>query len=279
MVTRRPFPGMDPWPERYWNDVHPRVIEEIADQISDALPGGLFVSVRRDVYVVDPESPRTRQLHEPDVAVGEHRPATAPGARQANDGGGVAVAEPIRLVVADDRVSQGHLEIRDLRDDRRLVTSIEVFSPTNKRGRLARAEYVRKRTAYFRAGANVVEVDLLRAGRHLGAVSLDSLRDEDVTAYKCCVRRPGSVTGSSVGPATVEYYPIPLRDRLPRVRVPLRPTDPDVVVDLQQPIDVVYARRRLGEQIDYARRLTPPLPPPGAAWAAERVAAVRPAAV
>ena len=275
MLTRSPFPGMDPWLERYWNDVHPRVIEEIADQITDALPDGLFVSVQRDVYGVDPESPRTRQLYEPDIAVVEHRPVTGPGGRPAADGGGLAVAEPIRLVVADDRVSQGHLEIRDLRDDRRLVTSVEVFSPTNKRGRLARAEYVRKRTAHFRAGANVVEVDLLRAGRHLVAVSLDSLRDEDVTAYKCCVRRPGS----DAGPATVEYYPIPLRDRLPRVRLPLRPTDPDVVVDLQQPIDVVYARRRMGEQIDYARRLTPPLPPADAAWAAERVAAGRSARV
>jgi hypothetical protein len=257
---------MDPWIERYWNDVHPRVIEEIADQISEALPSGLFVSVQRDVYVVDPDSPRTRQVYEPDAAVVGHDAATA--ARSSSDDGGVAVAEPIRLLVNAEPVSQGHLEIRDLRDGRRLVTAIEVFSPTNKRGRLGRAEYVRKRNAYFRAGANVVELDLLRAGRHLVAVSLDSLREQDITPYKCCVRR----AAADGAPATVEYYPIPLRSRLPRVRLPLRPADADGIVDLQRPIDVVYARRRLGEQIDYNRPPTPRLSPVDAEWAAECIA-------
>jgi hypothetical protein len=270
MLTRSPFPGMDPWIEGYWNDVHSRVIEEVADQIGAALPDGLFVSVQRDLYVVDPESPRTRQLYQPDVAVGDRGAELGhPGLSRTADDGGVAVAEPIRLAITDERVEQGHLEIRDLRDGRRLVTAVEVYSPTNKRGRVARAEYVRKRNAYFRGGANVVELDLLRAGRHLVAVSLDSLRDEDVTAYKCCVRRAGTAEAA----ATVEYYPLPLRERLPRVRIPLRPGDADAVVDLQQPIDVVYARRRLGEQIDYGRRLRPPLPPADAAWAAERIAA------
>ena len=70
----------------------------------------------------------------------------------------------------------------------------------------------------------------------------------------------------------MEYYPLPLRERLPRLAIPLRATDPDVILDLQQPIDRAYAMGRYGMRLDYAALPPgPPLPPEDAAWAAERV--------
>ncbi|MCZ7634720.1 MAG: DUF4058 family protein [Verrucomicrobia bacterium] len=62
-----------------------------------------------------------------------------------------------------------------------------------------------------------------------------------------------------------EVYPVRLRDRLPVFRVPLRPGEPDAVVDLQALIDLSHDRGRY-RLLDYHRELDPPLSPEDAAW-------------
>ena len=59
--------------------------------------------------------------------------------------------------------------------------------------------------------------------------------------------------------------PLPLRHRLPAIRLPLRPTDPDVLFDLQPLLDRAYANGRY--PIDYGRPPDPPLDAEDAAWA------------
>src|ERR1700736_2609626 len=54
------------------------------------------------------------------------------------------------------------VEIRDVAE-RRLVTCIEVLSPTNKRGP-GREEYAGKRFQILSGNAHLVEIDLLRVG-------------------------------------------------------------------------------------------------------------------
>ena len=57
------------------------------------------------------------------------------------------------------------LEIRELKPQQRLVTSIEVLSPSNKRQDTpGSAQYLRKRQAHLAGQANLVEIDLLRGG-------------------------------------------------------------------------------------------------------------------
>src|SRR3954470_17684496 len=51
VAERSPFPGMDPWLESYWGDVHATIITDLADQISAQLPAELFVRVEEMVYV------------------------------------------------------------------------------------------------------------------------------------------------------------------------------------------------------------------------------------
>ncbi len=60
-------------------------------------------------------------------------------------------------------------------------------------------------------------------------------------------------------------YPIRLRDRLPVLRIPLRPGDADVTVDLQPLIDQCHERGRY-HLLNYRLALDPPLPPEDAAW-------------
>jgi hypothetical protein len=64
-----------------------------------------------------------------------------------------------------------------------------------------------------------------------------------------------------------EVYPMPLRQRLPAVRVPLRPADPDVVLDLQALVDRAYRAGAYGWTLDYRAEPVPPLGPDDAAWA------------
>ena len=69
-------------------------------------------------------------------------------------------------------------------------------------------------------------------------------------------------------------YSLPLRQRLPAIAIPLRPTDADVVLDLQQMIDQCYERGRY-HRIDYRQPPEPPLPPEEAKWAKELLRKVR----
>jgi hypothetical protein len=274
MFTTSPFPGMDPWLETFWDSVHTRLVTAICDQIGFRLPAGLVADVEVSVYVLDAGEERGRP--KPDVSV-VRSPASPAGGLAAASAG--VATQPYLVTIPTEPVRQPHVVIRSLDRDEPLVTAIELLSPTNKRKRFAREAYVAKRAAYRAAGAGVVEVDFARGGGHLIDVPLDDVPAELVTPYKACVRRATPVDGSAddvPDEIKAEYYPMPLRDRLPRIAVPLRATDPDVVLDLQRCVDAVYTGvGSYGARIDYARPLDPPLSPADAAWAAERVAAAR----
>ena len=70
-----------------------------------------------------------------------------------------------------------------------------------------------------------------------------------------------------MGTTEIEYYPIPLRQRLPAIRIPLRRADSDVALDLQALIDECYESGRYGDDIDYREDPEPPLGNDDAKWA------------
>ena len=70
-----------------------------------------------------------------------------------------------------------------------------------------------------------------------------------------------------------EFYVLPLRQRLPAIRVPLRRTDPDAALDLQLLIDQCYERGRYDSILDYRHPSQPPLPDEEAVWVKETLSA------
>lgn len=58
-----------------------------------------------------------------------------------------------------------------------------------------------------------------------------------------------------------------VRQRLPRVRVPLTGDDPDVVLDLQAVFDRCYDAAAYARSLDYRQPPVPPLRPADAEWA------------
>jgi Protein of unknown function (DUF4058) len=262
---KSPFPGMDPYLERHWGDVHQALITYIRDQLQASLPADLRARMQERVYI---ESPDWRHEYYPDVRVIE-RP------RRPSAGGGTAVAEPASIARADDGapvpaqpivihldaepVTEGYIEIIDVKSGHRVVTSIEVLSPANKHAGEGQRLFLQKREDMKRAGVNTVEIDLLRGGDRVLMVPAEQIPPSYRTDYQVCVwcaSRPGSVL----------VYRAPLRERSPVIPIPLRPTDPDALLDIQAVVDQCY-RNGGYDDIDYTDEPEPRLKKADAAWA------------
>jgi len=261
-----PFPGMDPFIEacHLFEDFHHDLIFEIKGAISAVLPERYVVRAGERSYVALVEDDEPGQRHfVPDVAVtsgrGSARRSRKPkGPTTAAEGQAAAGAVLMRpLIKAEYR--EPFLEISQTDPDRKLVTGIEVLSPSNKRPNTKGWRlYYRKRLAYLGGYANFVEIDLLRGGRRMPMYS--PWPDGPyylLTKYKA--RRLCHVwPAHSIAP-------------LPPLTVPLAPPDPDISLDLQPLVDAIYARSRYDRDIDYRRPLTPPLTPAEQAWLDDRL--------
>ena len=141
------------------------------------------------------------------------------------------------------------------------MTVLEVLSPSNKRPGDGQEQYLRKQQELRQAGVSLVEIDLLRDGDWVVAVPWDALDPSVRTPYRVVVRRGWRRFEA-------EYNAIPLPDPLPTIKVPLRPTDSDIPLDLQALINLCYDNGGY-DDIDYTSAPQPPLPAPTARWAAQ----------
>jgi hypothetical protein len=256
---KSPFPGMDPYLEARWPDVHLSLVGLIREALNPLLPPDLRARAEERVLLEeDPSAPRT--AYRADVALIDlgRRAAESPAAAAA---GSLAVAtpEPIVIEYHDAPEVDRFVKIIDVKNGNRVVTAIEVLSPANKAPGYVNADYRRKVEDYTRSGVSVVEVDLLRSSRGRLRVSDVDLPADRRAAYMVCVQegwRPGRW----------KAYPIGLRAPIPPVPVPLRRTDQPVLLELQPIIERAYAAGR-HDDIDYSAPPDPRLGPEDEAWA------------
>jgi hypothetical protein len=169
--------------------------------------------------------------------------------------------EPGRGIAPAAEVVQPYLEIFDRRDSQPVVAALEVVSPINKAAGPGRLAYLARQGEIRQGKAHLVEIDLLRQGPHLLAVPLEEAERLGAFTYLVSVNRTG-------GPrAGFDVYRIPLRQRLPRVAVPLARGDADVVIDLQAVLATTYERGDFRWRLPYDRPCVPPLEPEDQAWA------------
>ena len=253
---KSPFPGMDPYLEQHWRDVHHALITYASDQLRPTLPRDLRPRIEERVFIESDEG----DLHEiyPDVHVVEY-PKTQAGEGQSASTGGVAVAEPILVHVDREPSSQGYIEIVDVGSGNRVVTVIEFVSPTNKLPGKGQRLYLKKQKDVIAAGASLVEIDLTRSGKRLLAGPMELLHPWQRTSYMACITRGWK-------PDVAELYPLPLSEQLPALRIPLRESDADATLNLQSLIDQCYENGGY-DNIDYHQPPAPPLDLDGAAWA------------
>ncbi len=224
-----PFPGMDPYLEAHWRDIQARLINQSCDALQGRLPTSLRARVEERVLLETPQGFGDHPLF-PDVRVVEY---TTKRGLETRPEAGTAVAEPVLVEAESERATETFLEIVDRESGNRVVTVIEFLSPSNKSPGANREQYLRKQREVCSSNANLVEIDLNRFGTHSLAFPLEHLKPSRRTAYMACVRR-----AERRGKA--EVYPLPLWERLPVVKVPLRPQDSDVPLDLQALIELCY---------------------------------------
>lgn len=200
-----PFPGMDPYleDESLWPTFHHQLVACLYQTL---LPG-----------LVDRYRARVCQRH-------------------------YATEQVLFTSVTREEHREDYVEIRQ-RSDNRLVTLVDVVSPTNKVSRQGREAYLEKRREARSCCANLVEIDLVLQGQPTLEYSRDGLPDWD---YAVTVTR-------STQPDRYEIYTTTLQKRLPRFRLPLAPDDRDTVLDLHVTFARCYDQGAFSTKIDYSR--------------------------
>jgi hypothetical protein len=263
-----PFPGMDPYIEvsHLWEDFHNCLIADVQRALSEILPDRYVVRSGERSYVALACSDDDEDRHPfvPDVAVASNRDSAKTPRRVKGPAKAATVESKPGAVLMQALITEEFretfLEIHQIDPGHKLVTGIEVLSPSNKRPNTKGWRlYNRKRQAYLSGYANLVEIDLLRRGRRMPMVS----RWPDSPYYL--------LTGYKKRARRCYVWPAFFTEPLPPLTVPLSPPDPDISVALQPLVDAIYARSRYSRDIDYRQPLVPPLSASEQAWLDERL--------
>ncbi len=259
-----PFPGMDPYLEHpeVFPGLHDSMVTFLQEALQKSLPEPYYATSKSRVWIEV-----SQRYIEPDVDVLHPREAGRPKSR--SNGPAVLVpptarGRPVLVRVPHDERRERFLEICSLQDDGdRLITTIELLSPSNKTpGKHGRELYLRKQKEILDSKVHLVEIDLLRAGIHSTVVPRERIVEESGPFdYHVSIHFFDQLEDHLV-------YPIRLDERLPEIAVPLSPADSPVLVDLQAVFDRAYDigpyRRRNRYQKD---KPVPPLTAEQAEWA------------
>ena len=143
----------------------------------------------------------------------------------------------------EDETTEGFIEIREA-DGGKVVTIIEFHSPTNKAGGVGTKKYLQKQSHVMQSETSLVEIDLIRGGRRVLAMSDAPIPAEWAEWSLALVRKGWEGRQFTL-------YHMPLRKRLSPLPIPLRFGEKPVVLDLQAIHDECYRKGRY-DRINYA---------------------------
>ncbi|MBD2093459.1 DUF4058 family protein [Microcoleus sp. FACHB-1515] len=244
-----PFPGMNPYLEhpQLWEEVHSRLIVAIADALGPQLRPKYRVAIEKRVY----ENADDLLIGRPDGAIFR----AVPDAAVTPTSSGGVLTEPIVVEVPmPEEVTERYLEIREV-ETGEVITTLELLSPSNKKPGKGRQVYEAKRLAVLGSLTHLLEIDLIRAFKPLpvrGAIA--------TSLYRILVSR------ADLRPKAA-LYAFNLPDPIPVFPIPLRPEDPEILLDLQFLLNQVYDRASYDLAIDYTQEPVPPLQEADAKWA------------
>jgi hypothetical protein len=272
-----PFPGMDPYLEALsvWPGFHHKFASELSTELNSILPAPYYadLEMREEMGIIEEDGAKRWIVL--DVTIVRY-----PRPPFQSSGGATAVltqtrrevSESIEIETRNDPIRHQYVEIRDSLRGHKLITLIEILSPTNKRTGPDREAYESKQREVLESDASLIELDLLRGGRRiLPAPELEdkvsSLRPPP--SYLVLVNRAWR---RARGLAAYQIFAVDLREWLPCIAVPLKRGETEVLLDLQIVFNRAYdtGPYRRGA-VDYS---VPPPPPAlgeeNAVWAAER---------
>lgn len=251
------FPGMNPYLEQddASHDFHERFIPLVAELLAAQVRPNYIVKIEEHVYVHEIPSDPRHFVGRADVALAQSR---EPSSRRPV----VELLEPpveVQLPALDSE-SLGFIEIRD-RHSRELVCVIELLSPANKRNGPDRDQYVSKREQLLRSRAHFVEIDLLRGGKPM------PLEDRPTCDYSILISQVEQRPRAG-------FWPVSLREQLPKIAIPLRQPDPPAQIDLQEVLHRIYDTAGYEDYV-YDGVPEPPLGQDDSTWARQLISANR----
>jgi len=230
---------MDPYVEErsIWPDMHQRLITYIAEVLQPQVRPKYIARINERIELAG-----LGHGYIPDVMVVE--PPRTPLSAQVQPGLLVA-DEPQTIGFLEEERHVPYLEII-YRETGDVVTLLKVLSPANKVGE-GRAQYIQKQNDVLNSHTNLVEIDLLSGPTTTLARAFEINSPSD-WRYNVSISRPHRRH-------QLEVYAIPLKERLPRCRIPLRRADPDVVLDLPAVFTRCYDAGSYDLIIDYSLAL------------------------
>jgi hypothetical protein len=244
---KSPFPGMDPYLEGRWSDIHVKLIAFASEALQPRLPREFRARVIENHLPNEKQSAAGIESNVPQWV--------SPG----TDGVVVATLEPDPSPAVDRCIG-----IIDTTRGGELVTAIEILTPQIKAAEHVNSPYFARMDNYARSGVSLVEIDLLRyPDRNRLPVKKRDLPPDHRAAYLTCV-------GLGWLPGQWRVYPMALRSPLPPIPVPLREGEVEVLLNLQPLIDRVYVAGG-HDDIDYSKPPDPPLEDGDAGWARELI--------
>ncbi|WP_394796159.1 DUF4058 family protein [Armatimonas sp.] len=258
-----PFPGMDPWLENriLWQGFHNVFISLCMAALNRALPEGVVATTELRIQRFGGHDVR------PDIGV-VNRFATSPNVPRTSGRSGLALAErpvvaPLVIPIAPPEERQAFITLRDALYQERVLTVIEILSPSNKTGR-GYEQYRAKQDELLESETSLIEIDLLRAGAHTVAVPVSSLRERGAQwEYLICLH---DVTDRW----NFQVWPLLLADRLPTLPIPLGEDYSPVTLDLQAVFSECYDTGRYGALLRYQEPPEVPLSDEQVQWAQEQ---------
>jgi Protein of unknown function (DUF4058) len=252
-----PFPGIDPYLEGplYWQDLHERFLPYAAETLQPQLPPRYRARIGERVILTVVERtiiPDLTVVQRPSLRdTRGQTPGSAPGVV-------VEADAPMLFSAFPDDLREAFVEIID-RIGQRVITVIELLSPTNKTPGAGREQYVQKQHEALQSSTNLVEIDLLHGGAHTVAVPRANLVRYEPLHGLVSVWR-------AIQPLQYEVYFVRLQERLPRISIPLLPEDPDVALDLPAIFTRCYDAARYDLDLDYTQPPPVELSHPDLTW-------------
>lgn len=247
-----PFPGMDPYLEArsIWPDVHASMITYIRESLQPDLRPKYIARIEERIQLA-----QISQSYVPDVLLLRRNLREPTASYTASET--VIADEPQIVTALDEAYRESYIEII-ARDSGDVVTLIELLSPANKIGD-GRAQYIQKQTDLLATDVNLVEIDLLGYGENTVLARNVIITDPADWRYLINISR-------AQRRSSLEFYAIPLPKKLPNGRIPLRPPDADVVLDLTAVFNRTYDIGSYDLLIDYSQPPDTPLRDFEAPW-------------
>jgi hypothetical protein len=259
---------MDPWLESpyIWPDFHNKFADVMHTWLNQHLPRPYYarLEMRPEVGVVEDEGGYVRRIV-PDVSVVRHPEAESAIATAEPE---IALSESLEITVTNEPIEHPMIEVRDPSQGHQLVTLIEIVSPANKSPGADRDAYFKKQAEVLASDASLVEIDLLRGGKRLlSAPELVSAIAQHPTRidYIALVNRAWARRR-----AAYQLFPMSVRNPLAVIPLPLRHTQAEMRLNLQEFFRLAYAGGPYARgAVDYHKPPHPPLPPEEKTWAEE----------